>query len=62
MSSFILRTRSLFSAETVARIRDIVKFLSGRNVTVQAESPSEARQTVMDRFPGAVVTSVSRVK
>ena len=31
---------------------------SGRDVTVQAESSGEARRTVMDMFPGAVVTGV----
>jgi hypothetical protein len=35
---------------------------SGRDITVQAESSSEARRTVMDMFPGAVVTGVHRVK
>jgi hypothetical protein len=35
---------------------------SGRDITVQAESPSEARRTVMDMFPGAVVTGVSRAR
>jgi hypothetical protein len=35
---------------------------SGRNVTVQAESSAEARRTVMDMFPGAVVTGVHKVK
>jgi hypothetical protein len=35
---------------------------SGRNITVKAESSSEARRVVMDMFPGAVVTGVSRVK
>jgi uncharacterized protein (UPF0333 family) len=35
---------------------------SGRDVTVQAESSSEARRTVMDIFPGAVVTGVHRIK
>jgi hypothetical protein len=35
---------------------------SGRDVTVQAESSSEARRLVMDMFPGAVVTGVHRVK
>jgi hypothetical protein len=34
---------------------------SGRDVTVQAESSSEARRTVMDMFPGAVVTGVHRI-
>ena len=33
---------------------------SGRDVTVQAESSSEARRTVMDMFPGAVVRGVHR--
>jgi hypothetical protein len=33
---------------------------SGRAITVQAESSSEARRTVMDMFPGAVVTGVRR--
>jgi hypothetical protein len=32
---------------------------SGRDITVQAESSAEARRTVMDMFPGAVVTGVS---
>jgi hypothetical protein len=35
---------------------------SGRDVTVQAESSSEARRTVMDMFPGAVVTGVRQIK
>ena len=35
---------------------------SGRDITVQADSSSEARRTVMDMFPGAVVTGVHRVK
>ena len=35
---------------------------SGRSVTVQAESSSEARRTVMDMFPGAVGTGVHRIK
>ena len=35
---------------------------SGRDVTVQAESSSEARRVVMDMFPGAVVTGVRRIK
>ena len=35
---------------------------SGRDITVQAESSAEARRTVMDMFPGTVVTGVSRVK
>jgi hypothetical protein len=35
---------------------------SGRDITVQAESSSEARRTVMEMFPGAVVTGVSRIK
>ena len=35
---------------------------SGRDITVQAESSPEARRTVMEMFPGAVVTGVSRVK
>ena len=34
----------------------------GKDITVQAESSSEARRTVQDMFPGAVVTGVSRVK
>jgi hypothetical protein len=33
---------------------------SGRDITVQAESSSEARRTVMDMFPCAVVTGVAR--
>jgi hypothetical protein len=35
---------------------------SGRDISVQAESSAEARRTVMDMFPGAVVTGVHRVK
>ena len=35
---------------------------SGRDITVQAESSSEVRRVVMDLFPGAVVTGVSRVR
>jgi hypothetical protein len=35
---------------------------SGRDVTVQAESSAEARRTVMDIFPGAVVTGVHRIR
>jgi hypothetical protein len=35
---------------------------SGRDITVQAESSSEARRVVIDMFPGAVVTGVSRVR
>jgi hypothetical protein len=35
---------------------------SGRDVTVQAESSAEARRTVMDMFPGAVVTGVHQTK
>jgi hypothetical protein len=33
---------------------------SGRDVTVQAESSSEARRTVMEMIPGSVVTGVHR--
>ena len=32
----------------------------GRDVTVSAESSAEARRTVMEMFPAAVVTGVSR--
>jgi hypothetical protein len=35
---------------------------SGRDITVQAKSSAEARRTVMDMFPGAVVTGVHRIK
>jgi hypothetical protein len=35
---------------------------SGRDITVQAESSAEARRTVIEMFPGAVVTGVSHVK
>ena len=35
---------------------------SGRDVTVQAESSSEARRTVVEKFPGAVVTGIHRAK
>ena len=35
---------------------------SGKRITVQAESTQDARRTVMDMFPGAVVTGAHRVK
>jgi hypothetical protein len=35
---------------------------SGRDITIQADSSSEARRTVMDMFSGPVVTGVHRVK
>ena len=35
---------------------------SGRDMKVQAESSAEARRTVMEMFPGAVVTGVHRIK
>ena len=35
---------------------------SGRDITVQAESSAEARRTVMEMSPGAVVTGVHRIK
>jgi hypothetical protein len=35
---------------------------SGRDVTVQAESSAEARRTVMDMFPGAVVTGIHKIR
>jgi hypothetical protein len=35
---------------------------SARDITVQAESSAEARRTVMDMFPGSVVTGVHRVQ
>ena len=35
---------------------------SGRDITVQAESSSEARKTVMEMFRGAVVTGVKRAR
>ena len=35
---------------------------SRRDITVLAESSSEARRTVIDLFPGAVVTGVSRLR
>ena len=34
---------------------------SGRDITVQAQSSSEAHRTVTDMFPGAVVTGAHRV-
>ena len=33
----------------------------GRDITLQAESSSEARRVVMEMFPGAIVTGVHRV-
>jgi hypothetical protein len=33
---------------------------SDRDITVQAESSAEARRTLMDLIPGAVVTGVHR--
>ena len=35
---------------------------SARNVTVQADSSGEARRTVMDMFPGALVTGVHQIR
>ena len=35
---------------------------SARDITMQAESSAEARSTVMDMFPGSVVTGVHRVQ
>jgi hypothetical protein len=35
---------------------------SGRDVTVHAESSAEARRTVMEIIPGAVVTGVRRIR
>ena len=35
---------------------------SGKQITVLAESSAEARRVIMEMFPGAVVTSVHRVK
>ena len=35
---------------------------SGRDITGQAESSAEARRTVMDMFPGAVVTGVRKIR
>jgi hypothetical protein len=35
---------------------------SGRDITVQAESSAEARRTVIETIPGAVVTGVHRIK
>jgi hypothetical protein len=35
---------------------------SGRDITIQAELSAEARRTVMEMFPGALVTGVHRVK
>lgn len=35
---------------------------SRRNIIVQADLSSEARRAVMDMFPGALVTGVSRIK
>jgi hypothetical protein len=35
---------------------------NGRDLTVGAESSAEARRTIMDMFPGAVVTGAHRIK
>jgi hypothetical protein len=35
---------------------------AGRDITVQAESSAEARRTVMEMIPGAVVTGIHRVR
>ena len=35
---------------------------SGKRITVQAESTQEARRTVMDMFPGAVVTGTHKIR
>ena len=43
------------------RVHDSIRG-SGKDVTVQAESSAEARRTVLEMFPGAVVTGVHRVR
>jgi hypothetical protein len=35
---------------------------SGRDITIQADSTQEARQFIRDAVPGAMVTSVHRIK
>ena len=34
---------------------------SGKKITVEAQSSAEARRTVMDMFPGAVVTGAHKI-
>ena len=34
---------------------------SGKKITIQAESSSEARRVVMDMFPGCYVTGASKI-
>ena len=35
---------------------------SGKKITIQAESSSEARRVVMDMFPGCYVTGAHKIK
>ena len=35
---------------------------SGKKITIEAESSSEARRVVQDLFPGSYVTGVSKVR
>jgi hypothetical protein len=35
---------------------------TGKDITIHANSPAEASRTVMDMFPGTVVTGVFRIK
>ena len=35
---------------------------SGRTITILVDSAAEARRTVMDMFPRATVTNVSRIR
>ena len=65
MKAFLVLAAWVLTASTVLadtyRVHYNVRG-SGRDITVQGESSAEARCTVMDMFPGAVVTGVHPVR
>ena len=52
---------SAFASADTFRVHYSIRGV-GRDVTAQAESSSEARRVIMEMFPGAVVTGVSRTE
>jgi hypothetical protein len=57
----LLSCASLLASDTAGfRVHYNIKG-SGRDVTILAESPAEARRTVMQMLPGAIVTGLSHV-
>lgn len=58
----LITCTSLLAADSLPfRVHYSVKG-SGRDITVLAESSSEARRVVMEMFPGALVTGVRQIK